>query len=387
MDVALRILILHSRYRSGSASGENRVVEDEARLLTEAGHHVEVYAPELGRPSGLNLVSAGLGAIWSRQAVDYLTTLVARSRPEVVHCHNLFPALSPAVIRAAHDVAPVVMTLHNYRLRCLPATLFRDGKVCEDCLKRTPWPGVLHRCYRDSFAGSTALATSLVLHEHIGTFNRIATFFAISEFVRRKHIEGGLSPDRIIVKPHFAWRAKRREGPGTYFLFLGRLSAEKGVDALLHAWKQIQAKLLVVGDGPEAGRLRALAPAGVEFRGTVDPDEVSALLRHARALVVPSTWYEGAGRVVLEAYAAGVPVLASRIGALPEVVEDGVTGLLLPPADRDSWALAAERILEDSESERMGEAAWRSWQVRFSPEKGLHDIESSYQSVLRSPNP
>jgi glycosyltransferase involved in cell wall biosynthesis len=387
MDVALRILILHSRYRSGSASGENRVVEDEARLLTEAGHHVEVFAPGLGRPSGLDLFSAGLGTIWSRRAVDHVTTLVSRSRPDIVHCHNLFPALSPAVIRAIHGVGPVVMTLHNYRFQCLPATFFRDGRVCEDCLGRTPWPGVLHRCYQSSFAASAALASSLVLHKGVGTFRKISLYIAISEFVRRKHIEGGLSPDRIIVKPHFAWRVKRREGPGTYFLFLGRLSAEKGVDTLLHAWKQTQAKLLVVGDGPERGRLRALAPAGVEFRGTVEPDEVSALLRHARALVVPSRWYEGAGRVVLEAYAAGVPVLASRIGALPEVVEDGVTGLLLPPADRDSWALAAERILDDSESERMGEAAWRSWQVRFSPEKGLHDIENSYQSVLRSPKP
>jgi glycosyltransferase involved in cell wall biosynthesis len=380
--MALRVLILHSRYRSGPVSGENRVVEDEARLLTEAGHHVEVYAPELGRPSGLDLVSAGLGAIWSRRAVDHVRTLVGRSRPEVVHCHNLFPALSPAVIRAAHGVAPVVMTLHNYRLECLPATLFRDGNICEDCLGRTPWPGLLHRCYQGSFAASAALATSLVLHDRIGTFNGIGLYIAISEFVRRKHIEGGLRASRITVKPHFAWPAERREGPGRFFLFLGRLSSEKGVDALLHAWRRVSTKLLLVGDGPEAAHLRTIAPSNVEFRGTVEPNEVPSLLRQARALVVPSKHHEGAGKVVLEAYAAGVPVLASRVGALPETVRDGVTGLLLPPSDTKAWAQAAQRLLDDSESKRMGDAGWDLWNAQFGPDQGLQNIERAYQAAL-----
>jgi len=378
----MRILILHSRYRSGPASGENRVVEDETRLLSEAGHAVEVFAPLLGRPSGVDLAAAGIRTIWSRQAVNHVTHLIGSSRPDVIHCHNLFPTLSPAVIRAASNGGAVVMTLHNYRLQCLPATFFRDSRICEDCLGRAPWPGVLHRCYQDSFAASAVLASSLVLHTGIGTFNRVSLYLAISEFVRRKHIEGGLPPDQIIVKPHFTWQAERRQGPGKYFLFLGRLSREKGVDTILHAWTQIRAKLLIVGDGPEAARLRSSAPGNVEFRGTVSPDEVLALLRHARALVVPSTWHEGAGRVVLEAYAAGVPVLASRVGALPETVLDEVTGLLLPPTDIEAWAQAAQRLLEDSESERMGDAAWDLWNEHYSPEHGLRNIERAYRKAL-----
>jgi glycosyltransferase involved in cell wall biosynthesis len=379
----MRILILHSRYRSGPASGENRVVEDEARLLAEAGHHVGMFAPELGRPSGLGLVSAGIGTIWSRRSAQHVTTLIDRSNPSLVHCHNLFPALSPAVIRATRDAVPVVMTLHNYRLQCLPATFFRDGTICEDCLGRAPWPGVLHRCYQNSFAASAALASSLVLHESIGTFERVSLYLAISEFVRHKHVQAGLSPEQVIVKPHFTWPAERRDGPGQYFLFLGRLSSEKGVDALLRAWTKIRAKLLVAGDGPEAARLRAIAPNNVEFRGTVSPDGVLALLRHARALVVPSAWHEGAGRVVLEAYATGVPVLASRVGALPETVQDEVTGLLLPPTDVEAWAQAALRLLEDSESKRMGDAAWDLWNERYGPERGLQNIENAYRRVLR----
>jgi glycosyltransferase involved in cell wall biosynthesis len=341
-----------------------------------------MFAPELGRPSGFGLVSAGIGTIWSRRSAQHVTTLIDRSNPNLVHCHNLFPALSPAVIRATRNAVPVVMTLHNYRLQCLPATFFRDNTICEDCLGRTPWPGVLHRCYQNSFAASAALASSLILHDSIGTFQRVRLYLAISEFVRNKHIQGGLSPDQVIVKPHFTWPAERRDGPGQYFLFLGRLSSEKGVDALLRAWTKIRAKLLVAGDGPEAAHLRAMAPNNVEFRGTVSPDEVLALLRHARALVVPSTWHEGAGRVVLEAYATGVPVLASRVGALPETVRDEVTGLLLSPTDIEAWAQAALRLLEDSESNRMGDAAWDLWNERYGPERGLQNIQNAYRRVL-----
>lgn len=378
----MRILILHSRYSSGPASGENRVVDDEARLLTEAGHQVELFAPELGRPSGLDLISAGLGTIWSRQAGEHVAKLIEHSKPDLVHCHNLFPSLSPSVIRATIEDIPVVMTLHNYRLRCLPGTLFRDGSVCEDCLGRTPWPGVVHRCYQTSFAASVALASSLVLHRGLGTFSRVRLFIAISEFVREKHIDGGIPASQIIVKPHFAWPVQRRDGPGEYFLFLGRLSPEKGVDVLLDAWKHVTAKLLIAGDGPDATRLRAMAPVNVEFTGTVEPDEVPRLLRGARALLVPSIWYEGAGRVVLEGYAAGVPVLASRVGALPEVVHDGITGLLLPTNKTKAWVEAAERMGDATESERMGEAGWNLWRETYSPETGLHNLQRTYRTAL-----
>jgi glycosyltransferase involved in cell wall biosynthesis len=378
----MRVLVLHSRYRSGPASGENRVVEDEVRLLKEAGHQVEVFAPGLRQPSGLDLVSAGLRTVWSGQASTHVARLIEHFKPDIVHCHNLFPALSPSVIRAIDEHIPIVMTLHNYRVQCLPATFFRDGSMCEDCLGRIPWPGVVHRCYQSSFTASALLASSLVLHKGIGTFDRIRLYIAISEIVRQKHVAGGLPASRIIVKPHFTWPTERRDGPGDYFLFLGRLSSEKGVDRLLEAWSQVRADLLVVGNGPEMAHLRAIAPSNVDFRGTVEAAQIPALLRHARALLVPSVWQEGAGRVAIEAYAAGVPVVASCVGALPEVVEDGVTGLLLSPDDKMAWARGVERLLDDHESERMGGEAWNVWRDRFGPETGLRNIESSYRRAL-----
>jgi glycosyltransferase involved in cell wall biosynthesis len=273
------------------------------------------------------------------------------------------------------------MTVHNFRLLCLPGTFVRGGRICEDCLTHALWPGVLHRCYQRSLGASAALATSLAVHGRIGSFDRIRLYIAISDFVRRIFVESGLAGDKITVKPHFAWPVPRREGPGEYFVYLGRLSPEKGVMTLVKAWTQVHGRLVIVGEGPESDSLRGLAGRNVDFKGTVRSADVPAILRGARALLVPSISHEGAGKVVLEAYAAGVPALVSKAGGLPEVVEDSVTGLVLPAGDAGAWARAVERLIDDSESERMGQAAWGRWSERFTPEKGLQNLENAYRET------
>jgi glycosyltransferase involved in cell wall biosynthesis len=381
----MRVLILHSRYLSGATSGENRVVDDEARLLTEAGHQVDVWDPVPSDASGHRLVGMAARAIWSTEAANHVRGLIRRLGAEIVHCHNLFPILSPAVLRAARsEGAAVVMTLHNYRLLCLPATFIRDGRVCEDCLGREPWPGVMHACYRGSRLGSATLATSLTLHKSIRTFEHVTTFLAVSRFVRDKHVEGGWPGDRINVKPNFAWTSNRREGPGRYFLYLGRLSPEKGVSTLLRAWRRSSAAhLLIVGDGPTARALRREAPSNVDFRPAVPAAEVPALIQQARAVLLPSRCYEGQPRTILEAYAAGVPVVASDIGALPEAVPSDA-GLLVSPDDADAWAGSVERLIDDRESERLGHGAWKLWRERYSPERAIQNLEEAYHLALSS---
>ena len=189
--------------------------------------------------------------------------------------------------------------------------------------------------------------------------------------------------DRIGVRSNFAWPTERREGAGEYFLYLGRLSSEKGIPTILEAFAELSAPLLIVGDGPEAARLRAFGrSSSVEFRGAVPASEVGPLLRGARALLVPSVCYEGQPRGILEAYAAGVPVIASDLGGLPEVVEDGVDGLLVPPAAPLQWRDGVERLLDDAESDRLGEGAWRRWRERFTPQRGLVTLESQYERAL-----
>jgi glycosyltransferase involved in cell wall biosynthesis len=378
----MRVLILHSRYLSGPASGENRVVEDETELLQRNGHSVVLWAPQAEAGTTFKVMATAAKAVWAFSSAEEVRRLIRSHRPEIVHVHNLSPTLSPAVLRTAAEYVPVVVTLHNYRLMCLPATFIRDGRVCQDCLGRVPWPGVVHGCYRGSRAGSGVLATSLTLHRIAGSYDRVTLFLAVSEFVRRKHLEAGLSRQRVLVKPNFSWPIPRREGPGEVFLYLGRLSPEKGVDTILRAWRPGHGTLLVAGDGPEEGRLRAMAPPGVVFLGSVDGSVVPDLLRRARAVLLPSIGYEGQPRVVLEAYAAGVPVLASDVGGLRELVEDGGSGFVLP-AEPHAWTAAMQNLLVDDEAIRLGHRGWQLWKERYSPAHGLEGLEQAYERAIR----
>jgi glycosyltransferase involved in cell wall biosynthesis len=327
---------------------------------------------------------AGASAVWSARSGRIVRSMIERNGIEIVHVHNLFPLLSPAVLRSARAAgARVVVTLHNFRLMCLPANLLRDGRICEACVGHVPWRGVAHRCYRDSALASAAVASSLTVHRALRTFDAVERYLAVSEFVRRKHVEGGIQPDRIRVKANFAWPSEPRLGAGEYFLFLGRLASEKGVDTLLRAWEIDRPKfpLLVVGDGPEAASLRRSAPPGVEFRGQVSSDAVGAILAGARALMVPSRWYEAAPRSIIEAYAAGVPVMASDIGALPEAVVEGTSGSLVDTEDPTAW-VECVRQLDDAESERLGAGALSLWRERYGPRSGLEGLESAYREAL-----
>jgi glycosyltransferase involved in cell wall biosynthesis len=377
----VRIAVFHSRYLSGPASGENRVLRDDIELLTNAGHEVKSWAPLPGT-SPRQQATAAVQAVWSTAAVAQVRELVGTWGAQIVHCHNLFPLVSPAVIReASAQGAGVVMTLHNYRLMCLSGSFFRDGHICEDCLGRVPWRGVVHRCYRQSTLASGTLATSLILHRGLNTFDRVDRFLAVSDFVQQKHVEAGISAERISVAPQFAWPTERRGGPGDYFLYVGRLTLEKGANAVVESWTPDLGRLVVVGDGPEMAQLRSIAAPNIEFRGLVPGDAVAALLRGARALLVPSLWDDAAPRSVTEAYAAGVPVLASRRGGLTETVVNGESGLLVTPGVASEWAAAVRRLSDDEEAIRMGEGAWRLWSDKHRPEHSLARLVSAYEEV------
>jgi len=223
---------------------------------------------------------------------------------------------------------------------------------------------------------------SISLHRRMRTFDHVARFLAVSEFVRDKYMEAGFESGRIVIKPNFVPATEQRHGPGRDFLYLGRLSVEKGLRALMPIWADVPARLLVVGDGPERAGLERGAPGNVRFVRSVPESEVPDLLRESRALVLPSICYEGAPRTVVEAFAAGVPVVGSRLGAIPTIVEHGVTGMLAAPAVRDEWLAAVSHLLDDGVSERMGAAAHQSWSVRFSPSRAAVELESVYNAVL-----
>jgi len=376
-DRRLRIAVIHSRYLSGDVSGENRVVADEVALLKSGGHDVMVFEPSARVDAGSWVLAKD--AIWSTRSVKHVARLVAEFRPDVIHVHSLYPALSPAVLRG--DV-PIVMTLHNSRLMCLPATLLRDGVHCEACIGKLPWRGVVHACYRRSRSASAVMGVSLSLHRALRTFEGVTLFLAVSDFIRAKHIQAGLEADKIRVKPNFVPPAKRRSGAGGPFVVIGRLTNEKGIDTLLAVWGD--APLEIVGDGSDRPLLERIAPASVRFRGAIAATDVPDLLANARALLIPSR-SEGLPRVVIEAFAAGVPVIASRVGGLPELVTHDVNGLLVDVDDHDGWRAAIRRLGEDAESVRLGRGAFSTWESRFAPGAGLSHLEQAYADALASP--
>jgi len=325
----------------------------------------------------------GAEAIWSLSATRATTNAIEAHSPDVVHVHNLYPALSPAVVRAARSAGvPVVMTLHNFRLACLSATLLREGKICEVCVGHLPWQGVRYGCYRGSRASSAAIFASVALHRGVRTFDEVARFAVVSAFILSRVARAGVDVRRAVVRPNFSWPAERRVGPGDYFLYLGRLSEEKGAAPLVSNWSS-PARLVVAGDGPERPSVEQAARGrNVELLGAVERERAQELVRGARAVVVPSLCYEGAPRVIVEAYAAGVPVIATRIGGIPEQVQHERSGLLVDPGEPDGWRRAADALEDDATSEELGEAAYSDWHERFSPEVGLASLEAIYADAI-----
>jgi glycosyltransferase involved in cell wall biosynthesis len=281
-----------------------------------------------------------------------------------------------------------VQTLHNFRLMCLNALFLRDGRVCEDCMGKLPWKGIVNACYRGSYSASVALAGMLALHRGLGTYrNKVSRYIALNTFCRDKFIEGGLPASRIVVKPNFVdWPGEsgihHEHHRGNHFLFVGRLSPEKGVSILADALALLSAsKLRVAGDGPDSIIFNGMP--GVVLLGGVSSEAVQREMCEAAVLIVPSIWHETFGLVVAEAYAVGLPVIASRIGALTEIVRDGETGLLFTPgdardlADKMAWAQA-----HPAEMRRMGRKARLTYERHYTPEKNYQILMDIYSSVI-----
>jgi glycosyltransferase involved in cell wall biosynthesis len=388
----MKLLFVHNRYRQ--PGGEDAVVRAESGLLARQGHEIEIW--EENNDSILNSLDVwktGIACTYSFEHAAEARRRIRRFRPHVVHVHNFFPRISPSVHIECHRAGvPVVQTLHNFRLLCPAATLYRDGGVCEDCCGRVfPWPGVLHRCYRQSSAATLAVASMLSTHRALATWRDcVSRFVALTEFARNKFIAGGFPAERIVVKPNFVDADPEIGfGAGDFALFVGRLTEEKGVQVLLDAWRLLadRPKLKIIGDGPLASAVAsavALDPS-IEWLGTRRPDEVQNLMREAAVLVVPSTWYEGFPLVIAEAFAAGLPVVASRLGAIEELVADGVTGRLFAAGDSLKLASALRWAFWHSEELKiMRPRARAEYERKYSAEANYARLIAIYNDAVAS---
>lgn len=381
---SLKIIVAHNSYRE--RGGEDAVVDDEIALLRNYGHGVTEYRQDNARISGIGNFDLLQRTVWSRSTAAELRALIARTGADVVHAHNTFPLLSPALYWAAADAGvPVVQTLHNFRLLCAQAMFLREGAVCEDCIGRLPWRGVMRRCYRHSAAQSATLVSMLAVHRALGTYRRKVTrYIALSEFSRRKLIEGGLPAERIVVKPNFVERQPAESGERSGCLYVGRLSPEKGLTVLTKALEDVGNVMCeVIGSGPQAAQF-ANATC-LRMRGQQSPPAVLEAMRRAAFLVMPSICYEQFPRTLVEAYACGLPVIASRLGPLAELVEHGRTGLLFEPGSSVELATQIRYASTHPQEMRiMGENARAEYVARYTPQRNHEQLMEVYSAAIRS---
>jgi len=380
----MRILQLHNRYLL--AGGEDAIADAEADLLAAGGH--EVARLRVANPSRRPAAAIRLaGAAWRRSTARHVRDVARRFRPDVAHVHNTWYALTPSVLDALHaEGVPVVMEMQNSRQVCVGANLFRDGRVCTDCVGTHPWRGVAHACYRGSHLASAAVATTIALARRRGTWDRVTRFVAPSEAVKASFVRAGYEAARITVKPTVVPDPGPRPAPpsaSTALLYAGRLSPEKGADLLVDAWRRAEhrldgLRLEIVGDGPLRPQLEREVPPRVSLAGWLEPEELAERMRRARALLFPSQCFETFGRSIAEAFAAGLPVLATDLGGPGELARRLDGEWTVPAGAGAAWAGALPRVNDDDAIDAAGAAARALYERDYCLEAGLHRLERIY---------
>jgi glycosyltransferase involved in cell wall biosynthesis len=381
----VKILFAHCFYRI--PGGEDRHVRDQVDLVS-AAHDVELISEENSTLAETPATAARM--LYSLSKRQEVQATIDRFRPDVVHIHNMYPAFGPAVVLAARERAvPVVMTVHNFRLRCPNGLMFTEGATCRRCESGIYINAVVHRCFpKRKQAG--AYAAVLWGHRFLMRLEtQIARFIVPSEFVRRRLVEWGISEDRVSMIRHFV-RPVRKAGAdtaiGSHGVFLGRLSSEKGVDVLLRALHRAgDPPFLVVGEGSQRRALEDLAStlplANTRFLGWRSPDEAGELLASARYVAIPSVWDETANLAALEGLTAARPLLVSDRGALPELVSGGA-GLRCRAGDEVDMSEKIMMLMQDDELCRQASDKAAQFASRWlEPSRHLGALESLYQSV------
>ncbi len=387
----MKILQCHNHYQQ--AGGEDRVFDDEHRLLTKRGHEVLRYTRHNDDIAEMGRLTLARKTLWNSQTYDEMRSLLRREQPDVLHCTNIFPIISPSVYYAARDESvPVVQSLHNYRLLCPNALFLRDGAPCESCLgKLVALPAIRHNCYRDNKSATAMVAAMQTYHRLKGTWHHMVdAYVALSEFSRQKFIEGGLPAQRIHVKPNCVDPDPGfQKSAGEYAIFVGRLSQEKGLDTLLTAWSEnpIDLPLKIVGDGPLCDLVQSAAEQSsrIEWLSNRPHAEVIELISNAACLVLPSICYENCPKTLLEAYACGTPVVASRIGALEEMVEGGATGASFTPGDAfDLFSQVVRLTASPLGLQNARHAARELFERQYSSERNYELLMSIYEAATKS---
>lgn len=386
----MKIIQVHNAYQH--VGGEEVVVAAEYEMLKQYGHEIQQWIVEnsgIGHVNTLTKAKIALQSIWSSDSYQQISKKLQAFLPDIVHVHNTIPLISPSVYAACRDAGvPVVHTLHNYKLICPGAYLYKNGQVCEDCVgKQVPYPGVIHGCYRDSPSQTAVAVAGLTTHRLRGTYkNEVDIYIALTRFARQKFIAAGLPAEKIAVKPNFVTSdIDVGEHTGGYALFVGKLVQYKGIETLLKAWHLLDKEipLKVVGQGPLEIVLKSNLPNNVEYLGRLPRDKVVHLMQNASLLIFPSEWYEGFPMTVTEAFATGLPVIGSSIGGITEIVKEGYSGWNFTPQDAQDLAHTVQKAWSDpTELQRRGVLARKQYEDYYSLDKNYQMMMNIYETAI-----
>ena len=389
----MKILFAHNFYRL--TGGEDTVLEQEMSLLKSSGHDIELYSLHNDQIKGLQgRLQTFLNIAYSNDQRYGFGKVLDKFKPDIVHVHNFFPLLTPAIYDACNqrDV-PVVQTLHNYRIMCAGALLLRDGKVCESCVNKSPYIGALHRCYRNSFFGSLAVAHFISKHQKLKTWSiKVDRLIALTEFSKNKYIESGVDASRLVVKPNFIEDTLADVAPLPPYqrngvLFVGRLSEEKGIHSLLDAWKDLDITLKIAGDGPLRSLIGKQHNKRIRLLGNIPRQQVANEMANARILVIPSVWYEGFPMVLLEAFSQGLPVVATDLGNVGQIVAKHGAGKTFSSGDAEKLKSAVDNLYTNIEElQKYSENCRAAYENEYTPARNLQQLESIYEDMISSYN-
>lgn len=384
------VLMAHNYYQV--PGGEDTVFHNEVNMLEKNGHKVIKYTRHNDeiKDGVLSKLKLGIDTIFSFKTYKEVKKLIDENEIDIVHVHNTLPLISPSIYYAARaKKVPVVQTIHNFRLLCPGATFTRNSEICEDCISKGLGQSLKHKCYRGSLAQTFIMYVMLKFHRIIGTYDKI-NYITLTEFNKKKLLNLVKVESKIYVKPNFVEKREQSERIlDDYFVYIGRLDEIKGINFLIEAWKDIDEniELYVIGTGPEKEKIKKFIEKNniknVKMLGFMQRNKIFDIIQKSRAVVVPSNWNEPFGMVIIEAFSKGVPIIASKIGSIPYIVDHNVNGILVDPGDKLKLKESINNIFYDNKlNKALGKNAYNKFNEYYTDIVNYNRLIEIYEELV-----